>query len=160
MAKGVSQGQGAAKEQKPYSGPELADIRKSLSSLVTGGLLPYNVAEKGGDLLKLSIVTSRLKLGENASEEQRVNAYAEALTEVLKEAVEEKILFGRLRRLLRCVLPLLPEYVGEPIQKRRKAAGEALMDKKKAVKAGTIRTYYEPEMEADARGETPPDATG
>jgi hypothetical protein len=152
----------------PYSGPTLAAIRKSLAELVTGGLVAYNVAEKGGALLRLELVRERLQAPTGAdadSEDARDAAYAQALVAVLKDAVEGdgRILFRKHRRLLRYVLPLKEEYAKKSIKDRRTAAGKDAADGK-PVKAGTIRTYYEPraldelarvlvEMEAEKRGE-------
>ena len=129
---------------------------------MTGGLVTDNVAEKGGELLGLEIVAGQVQLPEGADEDERDQAFTEALTAVLKEAVERKLLFRRHRRLLRYVLPLQAEYLGKSIEERRTAAGMNMT--KKPVKPGTIRTYYEPralnelarvlvEMEADHRGE-------
>ena len=154
----------------PYSGPALDDLRKNLAELVTAGLVPYNVAEKGGSLLELAIVTARLTVDEDADEDERDAAYAEALVAVLKEAVtKERMPFRRYRRVLKYVLPLKEDYLGKSIEERRTAAGQELTDGKKAVKPGTIRTYYEPrarddlarvlvEMETEHRGESPPDS--
>jgi hypothetical protein len=154
----------AKEPSSPYSGPAIADVRKSLAEVVTGGLVPGNVAEKGGVLLELQIVVNRLKLPAKANEDARDSAYAKALTAALKDAVEGgRILFRKHRRLLRYVLPLEKEYLNKSIKERRTAAGKNLSDGK-PVGAGTIRTYYEPraldelarvlvEMEAAARGE-------
>jgi hypothetical protein len=175
---------GAAKRREPYSGPAREALRKALAALVTGGLVPDNVVERGGDLLALEIVASRMMMPEEADrdnpdlavaeeegerdqavteeEDERDQAVTEALVAVLTDAVEKNLLFRRHRRLLRCVLPLRTEYLDKNIEERRAAAGEYMM--KKAVKAGTIRTYYEPraldelarvlvEMEAKHRGE-------
>ena len=155
----------------PHSGSALADLlRKNLADLVTVGLLPYNVAETGGSLLELAIVTARLKIDEDADEDERDAAYAKALVAVLKEAVtKERMPIRRYRRVLKYVLPLKEEYLGKTIKERRTAAGRDLKDGKQAVKAGTIRTYYEPraledlarvlvEMETEYRGETLPES--
>jgi hypothetical protein len=151
----------------PYSGPHVEALRKNLAALVTEGLMPYNIAEKGGELLELQIVTSRLGVIDDADEDVRDQAYAAALVAVLDEAVKDRILFRKYRRLLRYVLPLREGYLNKPIEARRKAAGKNLTDGKKVVQAGTIRTYYEPraldalaqalvEMEAQKRGEASP----
>lgn len=151
---------------EPYSGPKLKDLRGNLGKLVTEGLLPYHVAEVGGKLLELKLVTSRLNLPDNPTEEEEETAYAEALTEVLNEAVAMKNsgIRRKDRKVLKNVLPLRKNLLGEPIEKRRAAAGKDMKDGKKGVKPGTVRTYYEPRaldrlaqvlvnMEAEYRGE-------
>lgn len=151
-----------AHESRSYSGPRLEDVRKDLAAVVTGGLVADSVAEKGRELLGLEIVVSRARLPVGAGEDERDQASTEALTAVLKEAVEERLLFRKHRRLLRYVLPLEAEYLDRSIEERRAAAGKNMT--KKPVKPGTIRTYYEPraldelarilvEMEAEYRGE-------
>jgi hypothetical protein len=149
---------------RPYSGPTTSEVRRALSAIVTHGLVPYHVAESGGPLLSLEIVQSRLPPNLNGDEEKRDAAYTEALRSVLHEAVMERVLTRRHRRLLRYVLPLIPEYLGTTVLERRTLAGEQMRDGIKSVKAGTIRTYYEPRaldqlaaalvaMEAEHRGE-------
>jgi hypothetical protein len=166
MAKGVSEGKKSAPELPPYSGPPLEKLRKNLSALVTGGLVQDNVAEQGDDLLTLQIVKSRLNLADGAGEDDRDEAHTEALTAVLKDAVQEgKVLFKKHRRLLRYVLPLEADFLGKSIEERRTEAGKKMISNKE-VKPGTIRTYYEPraldelarvlvEMEAEHCGEAP-----
>jgi hypothetical protein len=155
---------------QPYSGPKFEILRRNLGDLIAEGVVPSNVAEDGGHLLELNIVASRVQVDEHAEEEQRELAEAEALVAVLKAAViKERIPARRHRRILKHVLPLKEEYLGTTIKERRTAAGQDLKPGKKAVKPGTIRTYYdyEPraldelarvlvEMEAEYRGEVPP----
>lgn len=176
MAKEVSQEKEDAQELPVYSGPPLETLRKNLAALVTEGLVADNVAEKGDELLKLDIVTSRLQLSkktdedEDDGEDERDEAYLEALTEVLRDAVKEgRVFFKKHRRLLRIVLPLHPDLVGKPIEVRRTEAGKKMINGKE-IKPGTIRTYHEPraldelarvllEMEAKHRGESPTDSS-
>jgi hypothetical protein len=154
---------GDAKRREPYSGPALVALRKALAALVTGGLTADSVVERGGELLALDIVASRVEALDEDDEDKRDQAVTDSLTAVLAEAVEKKLLFRRHRRLLRCVLPLRKELLGKNVEERRTAAGQYMT--KQSVKAGTIRTYYEPraldelarvlvEMEAKHRGET------
>jgi hypothetical protein len=157
---------------KPYSGPGVEDLRKNLGDLVTDGLTQVNIATRGGALLQLAIVRARLPAHDESDEDEREAAYAMALPAVLKEAVEEKRIPDRKhRRILKFVLPLKEKYLDTSIKERRAAAGEDIKTGRKAIKPGTIRTYYsyEPqaldelarvlvELEADHRGETPPDA--
>lgn len=155
----------------PYAGPKVDVLRKNLAGLVAAGFVPYNVADKGEDLLELQIVTSRVALGEEADEDQRETAIAEAFIALVREDVVKKkrVRQRKYRRLLRYVLPLDKDYIGKDVEERRTAAGENLTGGSKVVKPGTIRTYYEPraldelarvlgEMEAELRGEAPPDA--
>jgi hypothetical protein len=149
----------------PYSGPEFGDIRKRLGELVTVGMVPEQVADVGEELLELEIVSSRVELPAEATEEEEDLAYAAALTPVLREAVEP-VRPKKYRRLLKCVLPLKSELLGKSIDERRAAAAKAFnkKDGKKGVKPGTIRTYHEPraldrlalmliKMEAGFRGQ-------
>ena len=109
--------------------------------------MPSNVADNGGVLLELELVAGRLELDLKADEDTQNAAYAVALIAVLDEAVvKPRIPRGKHRRILRYVLPLIPDYLGTTIKERRTAAGEHLTDGKKVVKPGTIRTYkdYEP----------------
>jgi hypothetical protein len=152
---------------EPYSGPALADIRKNLAGLVTDGLVPYNIAEKGGTLLELEIVRSLVDGDPDADDDESEAALAAAVESVLQEAVnKERMPIRRYRRVLKNVLPLKEELVGKPINDRRAAAAQDLKDGKAPVKPGTIRTYYEPralddlarvliEMEAEHRGQRP-----
>jgi hypothetical protein len=172
MAKEISQEKEDATHLPAYSGPPLETLRKNLAELVTGGLVADNVAEKGGELLKLEIVTSRLRPSEKTDDEEgedeRDEACLEALTEVLRDAVKEgRVFFKKHRRLLRIVLPLHSDLIGEPIEVRRTEAGKKMINGKE-IKPGTIRTYHEPraldelarvllEMEAECRGESPTD---
>lgn len=140
-------------------------LRKRLTRLLADGLVASNVYDNGDELLELEIVRSRLRLADDADEDAEATAYAAALTSVMDEAVvKPRIPRGKHRRILRYVLPLMPDYLGTTIKARRTAAGEHLTDGKKVVKAGTIRTYreYEPaaldelarvlaEMEAEHR---------
>jgi hypothetical protein len=120
-------------------------IREALGTLITGGLLPYNVGENGGCLLDLDLVKARREvLDGDADEGQRYEADAKALRAVLEVAVEHDDISGKHRRLLRAVLPLDPDLLGKSIKDRREVAGEVLKPGKKAVTAGTIRNYYEP----------------
>lgn len=156
---------------KPYSGPTFESLRKTLSDLIKDGLSRGNIAAKGDELRQLAIVSSRLPPHDGADEDEREEAYAEAVIAVLKDAVVEQRIRGRNhRRILKFVLPLKEKYVGTSIKERRTAAGEDIKTGKKPIKPGTIRTYYsyEPqaldelarvlvEMEAEHRDETPPD---
>ena len=151
----------------PYTGSSVASIRRNLATLITDGVAPYNVADKGHDLLRLQIVQHRISHGDMTEDEREADEAA-ALISVLKEAVaRERMPIRRYRRLLRFVLPLDEQYLGTTIGVRRAAAGEHLMDGRRTVKPGTIRTYYEPRaldalakalvaMEAAARKESPP----
>jgi hypothetical protein len=158
---------------EPYSaGPDLETLRKDLAALITGGVVPSNLAEHGGQLLELKIVTSQLEgLDEDADEDEQEAAYAKAFLQVLEAAVVKKRIPQRKhRRILKYVLPLKKELRGTAIKERRTAAGKNLTDGKKAVTPGTIRTYkeYEPkaldelarvlvEMEAEHRDEMSPE---
>jgi hypothetical protein len=153
----------------PYSEPTFEKLRPNFAELVTQGLQPYHVAEVCGELLQLGLVTSRLDLAEDATEDERETANAHALTAVLAEAVEHPKIRRKARRVLKHVLPLIEEYLGTSIKERRTAASKAIKDGKKSVKPGTIRTYYEPkaldkltevliEMEADHRSKMQPDS--
>lgn len=148
-----------------YTGPSTQELRESLTALLTQGLGISGVAEHGGALLELRVVIDRLP-ADMPDEDEREIASAEALTEVLEEAVVKSRIPRRKHRvILRYVLPLERDYRGKTIKERRAAAGEHIFDSKK-VKANTIRTYpeYEPsaldelaraltEMEAKYRGE-------
>lgn len=150
---------------EPYSGPPLADIRKNLADLVTNGLVPYNVAERGGALLEMEIVRSRVEGDPDADDDESEMALASAVESVLRDAVtKDRMRIRRHRRVLKNVLPLKEELLNAPINERRAAAAHDLRDGKKSVKPGTIRTYYEPralddlarvlvEMEAERRGQ-------
>jgi hypothetical protein len=152
---------------EPYSGPALPDIRKNLADLVTDGLVPYNIAEKGGTLLELEIVRSQVAGDPDADDDETEAALATALESVLQDAVnKERMPIRRYRRVLKNVLPLKDELIGKPINERRATAAQDLKDGKAPVKPGTIRTYYEPralddlarvliEMEAEHRGQRP-----
>ena len=151
----------------PYSGPKEESLRNDLARIVREGLEPYWISEVGGDLLTLEIVRCRVPpeiLDDDGDEAE--DAKAKALVAVLTEAVD---LIGqrKYRRVLRYVLPIRKEYLGKPVKERRVAAGQNLKDGKKAVKAGTIRTHYEPKaldqlarmlvkMESEHRGEMSP----
>jgi hypothetical protein len=153
-----------------YSGPSQATLRESLGEFIGEGLIPSNVVENGGALLELKILLDRLRLTDDADEEEREADYAAALREVMTAAVVKELIPGRKhRKILKYILPLKPEYLGTTIKERRAAAGEHLTDGKRVVKAGSVRTYphYEPMaltelarvlavMEADARGEPAP----
>jgi hypothetical protein len=163
----------------PYSGPPYAKIRKNLSDLVTLGISPYSVAEKGRSLLELQVVTQkRSTLPADADDDKRDAADADALLALLGEAVDrERISNRRYRRVLRYVLPLYlvpgyEQYRNATLDERRDAAAQNLTgnENDKAVEPSTIRTYYEPRalnqlgvvlirMEAAHRGgeELPPD---
>lgn len=137
-----------------------------MAAVLTEGLTPSSVAEHGGALLELQLVTDRLRADDQADEDEKEADYAQALMAVLDEAVVgERIPRRKHRRILKYVLPLKPEYLGKSIKERRTAAGQNLTDSK-TVKASTIRTYseYEPnaldelarvltEMEAEYRRE-------
>jgi hypothetical protein len=120
-------------------------IREALKSLVTDGLVPYNVGDNGGFLLKLGLVKAkRDPIDGNASETERHESATRALRAILEAAVEHEDISGKHRRLLRAVLPLKPELVGESIKVRRTEAGKDLKPGKDDVTAGTIRNHYEP----------------
>jgi hypothetical protein len=160
----------------PYSGPPFGTIRKNLTDLVTLGLSPYGVAEKGQALMELQIVLDRrTKLSADADDDVRDVADADALVTLLGEAVERKrIPNRRYRRVLRYMLPLytIPgyeQYRGTSLEDRRDAAAQNLTGEQngKTVEPSTIRTYYEPRalnqlavvlimLEAEHRGEEPP----
>jgi hypothetical protein len=157
---------------EPSTEPQLAELlRHNLTDIVTEGLQPYHVAEKGLDLLRLQIVRSRVELPPKADEDQRDDAFTKALTLVLAQAVEKMEAHRKSRKVLKFVLPLKEEFLGTPIKERRAAAAKEIKDGKKTVKPGTIRTYYEPralerlanvlvEMEAQFIAEHgPPDAS-
>jgi hypothetical protein len=119
-------------------------IRDALGKLVTDGLVPYNVNENGGFLLELALFEDqREHLDGDADETERNEADAKALRAVLQTAVEDKDISGKHRRLLRAVLPLNEELLGQSVKERRAVAGKELKPGKK-VGADTIRTYYEP----------------
>jgi hypothetical protein len=152
---------------KRYQGPQRTDIRKNLSDLIAEGLVPYNVVEKGGDLLKLNLVADRLAVDPSADEDELDRAYCEALSALLRDAVRDPRMRRLYRRVLTCVLPLSDRYAKASVQERRSAAGKEIKDGTKIVKAGTIRTYHEPRaldalasilvaMEAERRGEQAP----
>jgi hypothetical protein len=99
--------------------------------LLADGLVPSNVADNGGELLELELVTGRLELDLKADEDKQNAAYAAALIAVLDEAVvKPRIPRGKHRRILRYVLPLMSDYLGTTIKERRTAAGEHLTDGK------------------------------
>jgi hypothetical protein len=158
---------------KTYTGPDELTLRRTLSALVTGGLVPYHVGDVGEPLLDLEIVRSEMpdaQADDDDGDAYDVAATA-ALSAVLARAIDKKqklITSRKLRRVLRHVLPLRDELVGKPIGDRRASAAEAIKGKK-VVKASTIRTYYEPkalkllahalvQMEAGHRQEEPPTA--
>jgi hypothetical protein len=167
----VSDERNVVKERPSYAGPKPDALRKNLAGLVAEGFMPENVADKGGDLLELRIVTSRVTLGKDASNDQREIATAEAFIALVGEVADNKKLVRqrKYRRLLRYVLPLENDCFDMDVEERRTAAGKNLFGGSKEVKPGTIRTYYEPraldelarvlvEMEAESRGEAPPGA--
>ncbi|HEX5852855.1 MAG TPA: hypothetical protein VFY36_07170 [Solirubrobacteraceae bacterium] len=136
------------KPEPQDSGPTYERVRRDLGRLVTDGLIPYNIAENGGELLRLAIVRSRISIADDADESRLEAAEASALTEVLREAVTKRRMPRRKhRQILKYVLPLVDEYIGTPVERRRTAAGEHLTEGHKVIKPGTIRTYraYEPE---------------
>jgi hypothetical protein len=149
----------------PYSGPSADDISDALTAVITHGLRPYHVAEHGGVLLKLRLVEQRLHLEHAKNGDERDAAYAEALTDVLREAVEQQMgRHAKYRRLLEHLLPLKPELLDESLADRRGSGGRAMTEGKKVVLAGTVRTYHQPKalailadvlvrMEAEDRGE-------
>jgi hypothetical protein len=124
----------------------IQDLRKDLGKLITDGLVPYNVGENGGCLLKLGMVVAEQgDVDADAEEGERYEAATKALRAILEVAVEHKDMSGKQRRLLRAVLPLTPQLVGLPIRDRRTVAGKDLKpDKKDDVRPGTIRNHYEP----------------
>lgn len=151
-----------------YTGPSFDALRESLTALLTEGLGVSGVAEHGGALLELRLVSDRLP-PDISDDDEREQANAVALTEVLEAVVVKSHIPRRKHRvILKYVLPLDLKYRGKTIKDRRAAAGGNMFDGKK-VKANTVRTYpeYEPnaldelaraltKMEADHRGETAP----
>ncbi len=120
-------------------------IRDDLGRLVTGGLLPFNVGDNCECLLELGLVIAqREDVDGDADETQRYEADARALRAVLEIAVAHRDISGKHRRLLRAVLPLKPELVGQSVKERRTVAGKDLKPDKDDVTAGTIRNHYEP----------------
>jgi hypothetical protein len=120
-------------------------IRAAIGRLVTDGLVPYNVGDNGGYLLELGLVKAqREALDGDVGEAERYEADTKALRAVLEAAVEREDIRGKHRRLLRAVLPLKPELVGESVKVRRTVAGKDLKPDKDDVTAGTIRNHYEP----------------
>ncbi len=161
---------------QPYSGPPFERVRKNLTDLVTSGISVDSVAVKGTALLELQIVTKACRaLSDDADDETRDEADTEALLDVLGQASSRTHIGNRrYRRVLRHVLPLYnvpgyERYRNMPLEERRTAAGENLTGNENdpAVRASTIRTYYEPRaldqlavslirMEAKVRNEEPP----
>jgi hypothetical protein len=149
----------------PYTGPQADDLSDALTAVITHGLRPYHVAEHGGVLLELELVVDRLHLDRATNGNERDAAYAEALTEALREAVEQRMgRHARYRRLLEHLLPLKPELLSKTLHERRTAGGETMTEGKKVVSAGTVRTYHQPKavailsevlvrMEAEKRGQ-------
>jgi hypothetical protein len=136
-----------ADEDCPQSDEDcIKAIREALSRLVTDGLVPFNVTESGGFLLKLDLVRSlRAELDGDAGEIEIFQADAAALRPVLEDAVKHKSISGKHRRLLRDVLPLKDEHLGKSVKERRTEAGKDLKPgKKEDIGPDTIRTYYEP----------------
>ena len=120
-------------------------IRETLRKLVTDGLVPFNVGDNGGYLLELGLVqAARAKLDAEADEASRYEADTEALRSVLEAAVEHEDISGKIRRLLRDVLPLDPELLGKSVRERRTIAGKDIRPGRSVVTAGTIRNHYEP----------------
>jgi hypothetical protein len=153
-----------------YSGPPARELRKTLRWLVTQGLTPDNLVRRGGDLLNLRVVVSRVQVGADASEDEWERAAAAAFVDVLVELTtnprgEPGVIYvfkSEHRKVLRNVLSLKPELVGAPLEQRRKAAAEEL-----GLEVSTARTSYEPpalddlvraliELDARHRGEDPP----
>jgi hypothetical protein len=161
---------------QPYSGPPFERIRKCLTDLVTSGISVDSVAVKGAALLELQIVANACcTLPDDADDEAHDVADTEALLDVLGQAASRSHIGNRrYRRVLRHVLPLYnvpgyERYRNMPLEERRTAAGENLTGNENdpAVRASTIRTYYEPRaldqlgvalirMEAKERDEEPP----
>jgi hypothetical protein len=108
------------------------------------GLVPFNVATRGGPLLELAVVQARIPDGlKPTDDEPYEEAATAALTEVLTMVVND-IKSRNYRVVLRHVLPLIPELLGTDVTHRRTEAGKAL--KRGAPhppKAGSVRTYYE-----------------
>jgi hypothetical protein len=126
-------------------GPDLKTIRDALGSLVAYGLVPFNVAAKGGSLLELALVQAHLPEGlKPADDEAYENAAAVAVTEVLGTVVSD-ISSRNYRVVLRYVLPLISELLGTDVTHRRREAGKALKRGRKPIKANSVRTYYEGE---------------
>jgi hypothetical protein len=130
---------------EPPSG-DLATIRESLGKLIKEGLVAYHVADVGGPLVGLGIVQAKLISGHGClNGDERDEAHADALKEVLTEAINHPVMGGKARRLLENVLPLKEELIGASPKERRTEAGKHIKNGKKVIKPGTIRTYYEPD---------------
>jgi hypothetical protein len=128
------------------SSDDLVTIRKALGKLIKEGLVSYHVADVGAPLVSLGIVQARLGRGHrNLSGDERDDAHANALREVLTEAIKHPTMGGKARRLLENVLPLKDELLGASPKERRTEAGKHIKNGKKLIKPGTIRTYYEPD---------------
>jgi hypothetical protein len=131
-------------EESSY-GPDVKRIRDALGSLVAYGLVPFNVAAKGGPLLELALVQAHLPEGLKPSDDEAYeNAAAAAVTEVLGAVVSE-ISSRNYRVVLRHVLPLIAELLGTDVTHRRREAGKDLKRGRKPIKANSVRTYYEGE---------------
>ncbi len=161
-------------ELATYTGIEEQAVRERLGKLLKRGLVPRNVGNKAGKLLELRVVAEQIatvgkrrrpKDGED-EDDVRDAVAAEVLTAVLVIAVG-RMLTSDYRRLLKRVLPLKQELLGEEIAVRRAAAQAALAERGTSVELETLRTYYEPRaldelawylvlLEAEHRGESPP----
>jgi hypothetical protein len=123
------------------------DLRRALSALVSDGLKPYNVGERGGRLLDLELV--RMKLPAEVRDDEDHKDYddlaAGALREVLIGAVTKRYIDSRKhRRVLKAVFELREDdVIGQPLASRRDAAATAISGEK-VIQAETVRTYYEP----------------
>jgi hypothetical protein len=126
-------------------GQDLKAIRDALGSLIAYGLVPFNVAAKGGPVLELAVVQAHIPAGLKPSDDEAYeNAAAAAVTEVL-ETVVSGITSRNYRVVLRYVLPLASELLGTDVTHRRREAGKALKRGRKPIKANSVRTYYEGE---------------
>jgi hypothetical protein len=152
-----------------YSGPPFAGIRECLTNLVTYGLTPQAVSDRGAVLMQLEIVLAeREPVPDDATEKEHEAADMAAVLSVLDKAVDKAhIPSSKDRRVLRHVLPIYEQYRGAPLKARRTAAGENIFDGDRVVAPSTIRTSYEPKaldwlgvilikLEAEKRGEAPP----
>jgi hypothetical protein len=148
-----------------YTGPKGDELDEALTAVVRQGLRPDLPAERGGALLDLRLVEKRLNLDEAPGADGRNAANAEALTVVLREAVEAMgPQHGKYRRLLTSLIPLNIELRSKGFIERLTAAGRAMKEGRKPVPADTVRKHHQQpairmlirkvvEMEALARGE-------
>lgn len=126
-----------------FDGSQEGEVRAALGALIAHGLVPFNVASKGGALLELGVVQSQIPDGLKPNDDDPYEeAATAALTSVLTTVVSE-IKSRNYRVVLRHVLPLLPGLLGTDVTHRRSEAGKALKRGQTPIKAGSVRTYYE-----------------